>query len=87
MENVSRAMFSALLILAVLGCQEHGRRPQDAPRTEMQGRLEAALAMDEGVARHNMLVQCARDAAEAGDGDVVLEARPSTCGAPRWPSR
>jgi hypothetical protein len=40
----------------------------------MAGRLNAALAMEEGTARHNTLVQCAKDAAEAGDGDVVLKA-------------
>ncbi len=44
-----------------------------AAPTEISGRLDAALAMKNNTARHNTLVQVGQDAAEAGEGDVVLK--------------
>lgn len=44
------------------------------PPSEMSSRLDAALAMKADTSRHNTLVRVAQDAAEAGDGDVVLKA-------------
>ena len=69
-----RALAVSLLLFAVLGCRDPGSNEANAPRSELGGRLDAALAMEEGVARHNTLVRCARAAAKAGEGDVVLEA-------------
>ena len=62
-----------LLFILVTGCQDPAST-MTAPPTEISGRLDAALAMKEDTARHNTLVKLAQDAAEAGDGDVVLKA-------------
>ena len=62
-----------LLLSFIAGCQQPVST-MSAPKTEMTGRLEAALTMKKGAARHNALVHVAQDAAEAGDGDVVLKA-------------
>ena len=71
-------VFTLILLcqLSVSGCQHQpaGSVQVAAPANEMAGRLEAALAMQEGTARHNSLVQVAELAAEKGDGDVVLRA-------------
>jgi hypothetical protein len=64
--------FCLLLVLA-LGCQGQVSTQSPAP-TAMSGRLDAALAMKVGTSRHNALVKLAEEAANAGDGDVVLKA-------------
>jgi hypothetical protein len=69
----------ALLVLS-FGCEDqaspNAKTPSEdqSPSTEMEGRLEAALAMAEGVLRHNTLVNVAKDAADKGEGEVVLRA-------------
>lgn len=70
LRNITRI---CLLLVLFAGC---GRA---VPATvtgssEFSGRLEAALAMKDGTARHNTLVKLAENAAEAGDGNVVLDA-------------
>ncbi len=62
-----------LLLILVAGCPGQSST-KTAPTTEMSGRLDAALAMEKNTARHNTLVNVAREAAEAGDSDVVLKA-------------
>ena len=64
---------TCLLLTFIAGCQQPVST-MSAPKTEMTGRLEAALAMENDTARHNALAQVAQDAVEAGDGDVVLKA-------------
>jgi TRAP-type C4-dicarboxylate transport system substrate-binding protein len=76
-----------LLLCLVSGCKDQGSA-QNPPQTELSGKLDAALAMNEGTSRHNTLVKLAEDAAKAGDGDLVLKviaevdagtARDNTC--------
>ena len=61
-----------LLLILVAGYQDQVSTMSAAP-TEISGRLDAALAMKNNTARHNTLVQVGQDAAEAGEGDVVLK--------------
>ena len=62
-----------MLLILVAGCKDPASTTT-APPTEIQGRLDAALAMKGDTARHNALVKLAQDAAEAGDAYVVLKA-------------
>jgi hypothetical protein len=66
MRNIIRI---CLLLVLFAGCDR-----QVPATSEFSGRLEAALAMKSGTARHNTLVKLAESAAQAGDGDVVLNA-------------
>ncbi len=62
-----------LLLAFAVGC--NGPTPiTSGPSTKMSGRLESALAMKDDTSRHNTLVKLAEDAAQAGNGDVVLKA-------------
>lgn len=76
-----------LLLFLFTGCKEQGAT-MSSPPTVLSGKLEAALAMKEGTSRHNTLVKLAEEAANAGDGDIVLKviaevdagtARDNTC--------
>jgi hypothetical protein len=61
------------MLTLLSGC--HVQEPAASTSTsEFSGRLDAALAMKEGTARHNTLVKLAENAAHAGNGDVVLKA-------------
>ena len=62
------------LLLVAGGCQSQSLSEADAPRSEMAGRLDAALEIKDETARLNALIRVAEDSAEAGDGDVVLQA-------------
>ena len=62
-----------LLLILVSGCDDPASTTTASP-AGISGRLDAALAMQGDTARHNALVKLAQDAAEAGDGDVVLKA-------------
>jgi hypothetical protein len=62
-----------LLLLLLAGC-DHQVPVTGTGTSEFSGRLEAALAMENGTAKHNTLVKLAENAAQAGDGDVVLKA-------------
>lgn len=66
MRNITRI---CLLLVLFAGCDR-----QVPATSEFSGRLEAALAMKDGTARNNTLVKLAESAAQAGDGDVVLNA-------------
>jgi hypothetical protein len=62
-----------LLLILVSGCDDPASTTTASP-AGISGRLDAALAMQGDTVRHNALVKLAQDAAEAGDGDVVLKA-------------
>ncbi|QDV30148.1 hypothetical protein Spb1_20760 [Planctopirus ephydatiae] len=70
LRNISRIL---LLLVLFTGCVRQEPAPV-AGTTELSGRLEAALAMKDGTAKHNTLVKLAENAAQAGDGEVVLNA-------------
>lgn len=84
LRNITRIF---LLLVLFAGCDR--QVPATAPGTsEFSGRLEAALAMKNGTSRHNTLVKLAENAAQAGDGEVVIKtiaavdagtARDNTC--------
>jgi hypothetical protein len=61
-----------LLLVLFAGCDR--QVPATVTGTsDFSGRLEDALAMKNGTAQHNTLVKLAENAAQAGDGDVVLK--------------
>jgi hypothetical protein len=69
LRNITR-----IFLLLVLFAGGDGQVPATVTGTsEFSGRLEAALAMKDGTARHNTLVNLAENAAQAGDGDIVIK--------------
>jgi hypothetical protein len=70
LKNITRI---CLLLVLFAGCHSQ-QTPTSTSTSEFSGRLDAALAMKEGTARHNTLVKLAESAAQASDGDVVLKA-------------
>ena len=65
---------SFCLLLLVAGCQSQSSAQSSTPPSEMAGRLNAALEIDDETARLNAVIKVAEDSAEAGDGEVVLQA-------------
>jgi hypothetical protein len=75
------ALVSSLAFIVLASCGDRNStvapepQTEKAPKTAMQGRLEAAIAYDgPAIGRHNMLAELAREAAEAGEGDVAVKA-------------
>jgi hypothetical protein len=58
--------------MLLLGCDQRPREP--ASPEELKGRLDAALSMRNVADRNDALASVARDAAAAGDGDMVKRA-------------
>jgi len=78
-------LFGGLLAVAVY---QATMVPQKVVSSDIEVRFQAALALENDTARHNTLVRLAQDAANAGDGDLVLKvikhvnagtARSNTC--------
>ncbi len=76
------------VIALIIPAYQARQTPKKVVSSEFAGRFEAVLAMENDTSRHNTLVRLAEDAANAGDGDLVLKviehveagtARSNTC--------
>ena len=79
--RLRRILVSFLALFILAGCGEATRteasktQVEAGEKPEWQGKLEATLAYDgPAIGRHNVLAELAREAADAGEGDVALKA-------------